>query len=133
MPFRDRPPRCPRCTIDLDPAGDVRWRCTRCQGVLVRDADVAAALLDAAPDLQPEGRIRDVSTPGRGRATPLPCALCAEAMEPGFLGGVEIERCRRDGVFWFDHDELEGVLARARAQRVGRRGLLERLRALLGR
>jgi Zn-finger nucleic acid-binding protein len=129
--FRDRPPCCPRCEAPLvRDEGRDRWRCSSCRGELVSVGEVAAELLAVDPALAAAGAVRDVATMGRGRAAILPCAVCGADMEPGFLGGVEIDRCRAHGVFWFDRDELEAVLAKAEAQREER--VASAARRLLG-
>lgn len=133
--FRDQDPRCPRCRGALlrDTVDGKQWVCTACRGAMIDVAVVAEALLAVAPDLQPAGMIRDVATMSRAAEQRLPCPRCQRDLEPGFLGGVEIERCRDDGVFWLERGELDAVLDRARAQHDERtRGLLDRLRAFVG-
>jgi Zn-finger nucleic acid-binding protein len=129
MPFRDRLPRCPRCGVELHRiAGDERFRCSGCAGVVLDAGALVAELLAVDPSLRDGLRIRDIRTIGRRTDEQLPCALCGEAMEPVFLGGAEIDRCRADGVLWFDVGELEEVLARTAEQRDDREaGLLRRL------
>ncbi|HWU91068.1 MAG TPA: zf-TFIIB domain-containing protein [Kofleriaceae bacterium] len=129
MPFRDRPPSCPRCRVELDRiADDERFRCSGCAGVVLDAGVLVTELLAVDPSLRDGIRIRDVRTIGRRTNERLPCALCGEAMEPVFLGGVEIDRCHADGVLWFDVGELEEVLTRTAEQRDDRSvGLLRRL------
>jgi Zn-finger nucleic acid-binding protein len=134
MPYRDRRHTCPRCRValDRDPRERERWRCSACAGELLAVDELVDDLLALAPDLRPSGGIRDVTTRSRGRATPLPCAVCDDDMEPVFLGAVEIDRCRKDALVWFDLRELERVLARATEQHHERQaGLLRRVIAYL--
>lgn len=129
MPFRDSPPTCPRCRIDLDRSGAAeRFDCPRCKGVVIGAGELVAALLAVDPSLRDGIRVRDVRTVGRRSAARLPCAMCEEEMEPVYLGGAAIDRCRGDGILWFDAGELDAVLARAAEQRAARApGLLRRL------
>lgn len=129
MPFRDRPPSCPRCRVELDRiAADDRFRCAGCDGVVLNAGTLVAELLAVDPSLRDGIRIRDIHTIGRRTDEELPCAVCGGAMEPVFLGGVAIDRCRADGVLWFDVGELEEVLSRTAEQRDDRSvGLLRRL------
>ncbi|MBK7197656.1 MAG: zf-TFIIB domain-containing protein [Myxococcales bacterium] len=133
MPFRDRPPSCPRCRHSLERGVEAedRWHCGGCDGALLATSEVVDALLAVAPDLQPGGSVRDLSTMGR-RGVALPCPQCDALMEPSYLGGVEVDRCRRDGLFWLDLGELDRVLAQAVAQRDARAEPLGRLRRWFG-
>ncbi|HWO19393.1 MAG TPA: zf-TFIIB domain-containing protein [Kofleriaceae bacterium] len=131
MPFRDRPPSCPRCRVELGRlAEDERFRCPRCTGVMLAAGELVAELLTVDPTLRDGIQIRDIHTIGRRSTEQLPCAYCDAAMEPVFLGGAPIDRCRDDGVLWFDAGELEAVLARTAAQRDERSTSV--LRRLLG-
>lgn len=119
MTYRDRPVQCPRCSLDLVRL-DARdqWRCHACRGTLVGLGELTTELVRVAPDLMPSAGARGVSTLGRRTEAPLlKCGVCGQAMEPVFLGGVEIDRCDFDGMFWFDARELGRVLAIAIAQR----------------
>lgn len=131
MPFRDRPPACPRCQAELEQIeGAERLRCPGCAGVLFGAGELVAALLAIDPELR-DGRIRDIRTIGRRAAERLSCAICGDAMEPVFLGGEEVDRCRADGVLWLDAGELEAILASTAEQRDDREaGLLRRLLGL---
>jgi len=92
--------------------------------------ELVAELLTVDPTLRDGIQIRDIHTIGRRSTEQLPCAYCDAAMEPVFLGGAPIDRCRDDGVLWFDAGELEAVLARTAAQRDERSTSV--LRRLLG-
>jgi Zn-finger nucleic acid-binding protein len=135
MPFRDRPPSCPRCRCDLDRSTEAeRFHCPGCAGVVLAASELVAELLVVDPSLRDGIQIRDIHTIGRRSAERLPCAICGEAMEPVFLGGVEVDRCRADGVLWLDAGELEAVLATTAEQRDDRSaGVLRRLFGLLPR
>lgn len=95
---------------------------------MVGAGELVAELLAIDPALQGGGKIRDIRTLGRRSHERLPCALCEAAMEPVYLGGAGIDRCRADGVLWFDGGKLAAVMARAADQRASRsEGLLRRL------
>jgi len=137
MPYRDQPPRCPRCRSDLERCERSReqWACTRCSGVLLALGTLVDELLEVAPHLLPPDRVRDVRTRSRPEAAPLPCARCEAVMEPVFLGAMPVDRCREDDLLWFDRGEFEAVLARASAQEDAHDRpvtFLRRLRALIG-
>lgn len=117
MTYRDRPIRCPRCRVDLVRADSAeRWSCSQCQGLLAGVTEVIRELLAVAPHLAPQGGIGDLSTIGRRADTTLDCPMCADGMEPVFLGAREIDRCRHDHVIWFDATELDEILDVARGQ-----------------
>jgi len=132
MPFRDRAPSCPRCRVELGRiAGDERFSCPGCAGTVLGAGELVAELLAVDPSLRAGIQIRDIHTVGRRTAERLPCAFCGEAMEPVFLGGEAIDRCRADGVLWFDAGEIEAILARTAEQRDDRSvGVLRRLLGL---
>jgi Zn-finger nucleic acid-binding protein len=104
-----------------------RWSCSKCRGVLFGLGEVVARLVAIAPDLVPEGGIGDVSTIGRRSVDHVLCAVCGAEMEPVFLGGVDVDRCYRDQMLWFDFGELELVMEQAREQRDDRASWLARL------
>jgi len=71
-----------------------------------------------APELMPEGGTSGVSTIARRtRDAPVPCGACGQPMDAVFLGGVAVDRCYSDEMFWFDATELERVLSSAAGQR----------------
>jgi Zn-finger nucleic acid-binding protein len=118
--YRDRPIRCPRCGVDLA-RHDIRdvWSCSSCKGVLSSVEELTLQLVTIAPELVPEDRagVRGVTTISRRAREPLlGCAVCGTAMDPVFLGGVEVDRCRGDEMVWFDVGEEERVLESARVQ-----------------
>jgi len=127
--YRDRAVQCPRCGLELQ-RGDAadRWRCTKCSGVLIGTSELVTELVRVAPDLAPDGMVTALPTIGRKSREPaLPCASCGAGMEPVFLGGVELDRCYHDELFWFDPGELARVLAVAQKQKDARESWLARL------
>lgn len=133
--YRDRPLQCPHCSLELRREGsrDI-WRCPRCSGALVAVEELIKELATQVPALVPDGGARNITTLGRHTTAPLlTCPSCSDAMEPVFLGGVEVERCYHDHQFWLDAGEPERIIDRAHAQ--GREQLSwfgELLRSLRG-
>lgn len=127
MAYRDRPPVCPRCSVELvrRQRRDI-WRCPRCTGVQLATAEVERRLRLQAPDISDEV-IRDVMTPRRSRAAAVACALCGRLMQPVALGGVRVGHCVPDDQMWFDASELERVVDRAGARHQSQRSWLARL------
>jgi len=116
--YRDRAIQCSRCGTELvrNTAHDT-WQCRKCNAVLTGIGELAHALMMVAPHLAGDGHVRDVPMIGRRTAAPpLACPACGDGMEPVFLGGVELDRCTRDELVWFDGGELELVLDVAREQ-----------------
>lgn len=96
-------------------------------------SELIAELVEVAPDLLPATGVRSITTLGRRSALPpVTCSACGAAMEPVFLGGIDVDRCYHDEQIWFDADEHVRVLERAAAQREARLGWFARLRAKLG-
>ncbi|MBA2542401.1 MAG: zf-TFIIB domain-containing protein [Deltaproteobacteria bacterium] len=113
--YRDRPLACPRCQRELrrDDSRDV-WSCQRCAGFLVGIGELITELLVVAPSLLPDSAVRTISTLGRRTSAPLlSCPTCGAAMEPVFLGGVDLDRCYHDEQLWFDRGEPDRVFAQA--------------------
>lgn len=77
-------------------------------------------LLAVAPDLATDGVPHLPTWSRRTSETPLPCPVCAAPMEPVFLGGVDVDRCHADKLFWFDAAEVERVVDVAYEQRAKR-------------
>ncbi|MFN0247614.1 MAG: zf-TFIIB domain-containing protein [Kofleriaceae bacterium] len=119
MTYRDRPIDCPRCRTNLVrlDKGE-RWACRSCKGLLAGVTEVIDELLAVAPHLAPASGIGDLSTfPRRAPAEEeIACPVCADPMEPIFLGGKSLDRCRHDQLIWFDDAELDQVLEVARGQ-----------------
>jgi Zn-finger nucleic acid-binding protein len=112
MTYRDRTMKCPRCGLDLtrSDARD-RWRCAKCKGALFGVGEVVHELVRTAPDLVPAGAVGGLTTLGRRTVAPLlSCSICGAAMEPVFLGGVDVDRCYHDELIWFDRGELALVV-----------------------
>lgn len=123
MTYRDRPLDCPRCKRELGRAGATeRWDCASCGGALYGVGEVAQVLVAIAPELAPDGHVVDVPTLGRRSGEPLlVCSICGDSLEPVFLGGIDVDRCYRDQVIWFDRGELARVLDRASGQHDAKR------------
>jgi Zn-finger nucleic acid-binding protein len=125
--YRDRPPACPRCGVELlrRHRRDI-WRCPRCAGTQLAAAEVERRLRLSAPDIS-DDVIRDVMTARRSRAAAIACPACARPMQPISLGGVHVARCNADDQIWFDAAELDRVIARAGARHQSQRSWLARL------
>lgn len=82
-----------------------------------------------APDLVPADENPPILTDARRQATAaLACPACREPMEPVLLAHVDLDRCYRDSIFWFDdfeHDAVLDVAKREHARQV--RGVLRAL------
>jgi Zn-finger nucleic acid-binding protein len=125
--YRDRPPVCPRCGVELlrRQRRDI-WRCPRCSGVQLAAAEVERRLRLLAPDIS-EDVIRDVMTARRSKAAVITCASCGRPMQPVAMGGVRVARCTTDDQIWFDASELERVVELAGARHQLQRSWLARL------
>ena len=99
----------------------------------ISETELARRLFEVAPDLaQDVERVGGVAMPERGgQPNRLPCAICAESMQPVFLGGIELDRCVRDRHAWFDTGELARVVAIAQRQHDQRTSLLLRVLSFL--
>ena len=123
MTYRDYPIARPQCRRDLDRSeASERWVCGACAGQLWGEAEVIARLLEVAPDLRAEGGSRLPTLSRRTKDDPRPCPVCRDSMDPVFLGGIEVERCRVDELLWFDRDEIDRVVAIAKEQHGDRSG-----------
>jgi Zn-finger nucleic acid-binding protein len=134
--YRDRPPACPRCGVELlrRQRRDV-WRCPRCAGSQLAAAEVERRLRMVAPDISDEV-IRDVMTARRSRsaviarrtqAAALACPSCRRPMQAVVMGGVHVARCDPDDQIWFDASELDRVMARTGARHQSQRSWIARL------
>jgi Zn-finger nucleic acid-binding protein len=125
--YRDRPPVCPRCGVELlrRQRRDI-WRCPRCAGVQLASGEVERRLRLIAPDISDEV-IRDVMTARRSRAAPIACPACRRPMRPVMMGGVRVGRCDADDQIWFDATELDRIVERAGAHHQSQRSWLARL------
>jgi Zn-finger nucleic acid-binding protein len=117
---------CPRCKSELVARGDDRWRCPRCKGAAVRGAQLVSELRRVAPDLVPPDEDSPIMTDARRTQEPrLTCPLCTDPMEPVLFAHVDLDRCYRDHLFWFDDHEHAAVLDVAKREQSRRvRGLL---------
>lgn len=132
--YRDRPPVCPRCSVELlrRQRRDI-WRCPRCAGMQLAAAEVERRLRLLAPDIS-DDVIRDAMTARRSRAAvprrsevAITCLSCRRPMQLVVMGGVRVARCDSDDQIWFDADELDRVLAWAGARHQSERSWLTRL------
>lgn len=116
--YRDRPLHCPRCNGELQRDGSKDlWSCGKCGGTLMGVGELITALVEIAPSLLPDRRVRSITTLARHANGPiLRCPTCAGQLEPVFLGGVDIDRCYHDEQVWLDRSEPERVFDRAAAQ-----------------
>jgi Zn-finger nucleic acid-binding protein len=138
--YRDRPPVCPRCGVELlrRQKRDI-WRCPRCAGIQLAAGEVERRLRLFAPNISDEviedvmtaRRSRSPATPGRAQGDALACPLCRRPMRPVIMGGVRVARCDADDQIWFDADELERVIERADARHESQRSWLGKLFAHL--
>ncbi len=127
MAYRDRPPICPRCGVELlrRQRRDI-WRCLRCNGVQLAAAEVERRLRLLAPGIS-DDVIRDVMTARRSRAVAVACPSCRRPMKPVMMGGVHVARCEMDDQIWFDASELERVVELAGARHQSQTSWLGRL------
>jgi Zn-finger nucleic acid-binding protein len=125
--YRDRPPVCPRCSVELlrRQRRDI-WRCSRCGGIQLAAGEVERRLRMLAPDIS-DDVIRDVMTARRSRAAVIGCPQCRRPMRPVVMGGVHVARCDGDDQIWFDASELERVIELAGARHQSQRSWIARL------
>jgi Zn-finger nucleic acid-binding protein len=114
--YRDRPLACPRCGDELvRRAAHDRWRCVQCRGAALTTAELVRGLLALAPELLRDGRGPVTLTNERRPVTaPVPCPACGDAMDRVLMGHVDIDRCFRDDMLWFDDWEHVAVVAATR-------------------
>jgi Zn-finger nucleic acid-binding protein len=129
--YRDRPPACPRCGVELvrRQRRDI-WRCPRCTGMQLATAEVERRLRLVAPDISDEV-VRDVMTVRRSRAQAVRCAQCGRVMQAVSLAGVPVGHCATDSQMWFDARELDRMIERAGVHHQLERSWLARLLSLL--
>jgi Zn-finger nucleic acid-binding protein len=132
--YRDRPPVCPRCGVELlrRQRRDI-WRCSRCGGMQLASGEVERRLRLLAPDIS-DDVIRDVMTARRSMAArraraaaPIGCPACRRLMQPVMMGGVHVARCDADDQIWFDASELDRVVELAGARHHSQRSWIARL------
>jgi hypothetical protein len=82
-----------------------------------------------APDLVPADEDPPILTDARRQASPaLACPACGTPMEPVLLAHVDLDRCYRDSIFWFDDFEHAAVLDVAKREQARQvRGVLRAL------
>ena len=102
MTYRSVDMACPECGTPLvQYEGRDKWRCTACGGAL---AGASELVLDWA---------NPPASASRARA----CPQCGGEMFPFFVEGIELDRCAKDALIWFDRGEL-GKLRAALAEPV---------------
>jgi Zn-finger nucleic acid-binding protein len=109
MAFRDTFDRCPRCGVTLEDAHSARG-CRSCGGAFVEEPVLAEMILQMLP---PPPRVFGPLALSEAKRTgsPLACPSCGEAMKPTTIHEVELDHCKKHGV-WFDPDELRITLFR---------------------
>jgi Zn-finger nucleic acid-binding protein len=137
--YRDRPPVCPRCHVELlrRQRRDI-WRCPRCAGMQLAAGELERRLRLLAPDIS-DDVIRDVmiARPYRSgaarqaKAQVIACPSCRRPMRPVAMGGVGVARCDADDQIWIDRDELDLIVDRTGARHHSQRSWLARLFAHL--
>jgi len=136
--YRDRPPACPRCGVELlrRQRRDI-WRCPRCAGVQLAAGELARRLRVFAPEIS-DDVIRDVMTARKARAggarrgpAIVTCATCGRPMERVAMGGVRVARCGADDQIWLDSAELERIADHVGARHESQRSWIARLFAHL--
>jgi Zn-finger nucleic acid-binding protein len=100
MSYRDPVRACPHCGTELVAIRATRdkWRCPSCSGILVGGTELER-------ELGTHGRELVFETKTGVRAT-RPCPSCKEPMTAFDLLGIELDRCDRDDLYWFDRAEL---------------------------
>ena len=140
MAYRDHPPLCPRCGIELlrRQRRDI-WRCPGCAGMQFAAAELERRVRLLAPDIS-EDVILDVMTARRSRAVVTArrggggvstCPSCLRPMQPVVMGGVHVSRCDFDDQIWLAAADLDLVIARAGARHQSQRSWVARLFSLL--
>jgi Zn-finger nucleic acid-binding protein len=99
--------RCPRCQAETQVADT--GRCASCRGAWLTEDVVAKRVAKARDPRTAELAWTRVERPA------LPCGACGAAMQTLELFGVPLDRCAAHGV-WFDADELDEVVRRARPE-----------------
>ncbi|MBE7453331.1 MAG: zf-TFIIB domain-containing protein [Kofleriaceae bacterium] len=106
--YRDQFTRCPSCAGELVAARSTLV-CPGCQGAWVGDrvlTEMIWEMHDGAETLPPAWSRRE---PGPARA----CPVCKTALDPVWLEGVPLDRCRAGHGVWLDADELAQTLHNA--------------------
>ena len=82
---------CPECGTPLARyEGRDKWRCTACGGALVGASEL----------------VLDDANPPASASPPRACPQCGGEMFPFFIEGIELDRCAKDSLIWFDRGEL---------------------------
>ncbi len=133
MTYRDRLLTCPRCGSMLEHrTRRESWPCQACGGVAVEVGELIRLLHGVAPDLLAHRGADSFETPPRiSLDPPVICAACGQPTKPVIFHGVELDRCLKDELVWFDPTELDRVLDAAIAAHEARKSWIEKLRDLL--
>ena len=120
---------CPRCESPLtevtasgEGQQDVHFsECESCGGVWLDEETVERLVKKTEagrPPLPPSAGLRSGNTGSKDDIRPvetvsyIPCPVCQQLMNRtnfGRVSGIVLDRCRGHG-YWFDHEELQGVL-----------------------
>lgn len=102
MTYREVDLACPECGTPLAQyEGRDKWRCKGCGGALVGASEL----------------VLDWANPPASAARPRRCPKCRAEMFPFFIEDIELDRCAKDALIWFDRGEL-GKLKAALAEPV---------------
>ena len=89
-------------------------------------------VMRVAPSLLVNRGVDGLATPPRSPSQPpVICAACGQPTKPVTFHGVDLDRCFKDELVWFDATELDRVLDAAIADHDSRKSWIERLRDLL--
>jgi Zn-finger nucleic acid-binding protein len=129
--YRDRPPVCPRCGVELlrRQRRDI-WRCPGCSGTQRAAFEVERRLRLLAPDIS-DDVIRGAKMTWGPQVPAIACPSCQRPMLGVVMGGVLVARCDPDDQFWFDANEFERVIDLAEARHQSQQSWVSRLFAHL--
>src|SRR5215813_10531665 len=111
---------CIRCGAAMEKraeAGVLLDHCRACGGVWLDAGELESLEVGAAksPTLLEAERAAESEHEARRRVSVVGlCPRCQRGLERHDIHGVEVDRCRRCGGIFFDHDELPAVLAKSR-------------------
>lgn len=131
MTYRDRILMCPHCGAALDKprGGRESYPCKACKGIALPRAEVMR-LLARFSELIPKGLPLDL-VPRTSSAPPRGCPACNEKMMTMTLLGVDVDRCAKDDLVWFDPEELENAITSVIAEDDARKSWYRKFRELL--
>ena len=88
--------------------------CTDCRGVWLAPATLQRCLAAQTADTAELDRVLRQKPPDKGYPAGVKCPGCGWLMMLHAYHGVEVERCPKCKGIYFDHGELERVVAQAR-------------------